>query len=112
MGQRQAGADADFENPLPRPIIGDAHRLLASRMEDRSEDDVVRAGEQAVSPDGIVQIHRLALRCHRRDRPVRHATSETGGPEIAANLAVASQGHEVTLIFYRFSTTASVSPHA
>ena len=28
MGKRQAGADADLEDALARPIVGDAHRLF------------------------------------------------------------------------------------
>ncbi len=43
MRQRQPGADTDFENALPRPIIGDPHRLLAPRVKHRAEKDVVRA---------------------------------------------------------------------
>ena len=45
MRQRQAGADTDFENALPRPVVGDPHRLLASRVKHRAEKDVVGAGK-------------------------------------------------------------------
>ena len=35
--------DADLQDPLLRPVIGEAHRLLAAGMEDRPEQQVVGA---------------------------------------------------------------------
>jgi hypothetical protein len=61
MRQRQTGADTYFEKPLSRPIIRDAHGVFAPGMEHRTENNVVRTRKQAVGPDRIVQIHRLAL---------------------------------------------------
>ena len=63
MGERQTGADANLQNPLARPIVGDAHRLLASGVKNRAEYNIVGAGKQPIGTDGIVQIHRIAL-CH------------------------------------------------
>ena len=61
MRQRQTGADTDFENPLSWAIICDAHGILATGMEHWSENEVIGAGKQAIGPDCIVQVHRLAL---------------------------------------------------
>src|SRR4029077_13866835 len=61
MRQRQTGAHADFKNPLSRPIIGDAYGVLAPRVEYGAKDNIVRSGEQAVSPDRIVQLHRFTF---------------------------------------------------
>ena len=61
MRQRQAGADADLENPLSRPIVGDAHGRLAPGVKHRAEDNVVRAGEQAIGADRVLQVHRVAF---------------------------------------------------
>src|SRR6516165_3390288 len=61
MRQRQTGTNPNFENPLPRTIIRDAHGVLASGVEHRTKNKVVGAGKQAIGPDRIVQIHRLAL---------------------------------------------------
>ena len=61
MGKRQPGTDADLEDMLARPIVGDAHRRLAPRVKNRAENDVVGAGKQPIGPDRIVQVHRLTL---------------------------------------------------
>ncbi len=49
--QRQAGADADLEDALARPVIGDADRILAAGMEHRAEDQIIGPREQAIGPD-------------------------------------------------------------
>ncbi len=62
MRQGQAGADADLEDALVRPVVGELDRRAASRMEDRPEDDIVGAREQAVGSEGIVQLQRVLHR--------------------------------------------------
>src|SRR6516162_6434571 len=61
MRKRQTGADPDLEDPLPWPIIGDAYRVLAPRMEDRTKEEVVRTRKKAVGPDRVAQLHRFAF---------------------------------------------------
>jgi hypothetical protein len=96
--ERQPGADADLDNTLARPIVGDAHRLLPSRVKNRAEDDIVGAGKQPVGPDRIVQVHRLALLRDRKDRRDPPPRPRSRQPDPLVNLAVAFQGRQVILI--------------
>ena len=61
MRQRQTGADADFEDALPWPVVGDAHRFLAAGMKHRAEDDVVRPRNQPIGTDRIAKVHWIPL---------------------------------------------------
>ena len=71
-GKRQAGADADFEDALARPVVGDPHRRLAAGMKDRAENDVVGAGKQAIGADRVMQIHCVAFVMIHRGRGARY----------------------------------------
>src|SRR5665213_3097233 len=59
MRQRQAGADADLEDALPRPVVGDAHGVLSARMEYRTEDEIVGAGYPPIGADRVAKIHQF-----------------------------------------------------
>ncbi len=53
IGKRQTGTDPDFEDALPRSVVGDAHGRLAPGMKDRPENNVIRSGKQPIGPDRI-----------------------------------------------------------
>jgi hypothetical protein len=59
IGQGQAGPDPDFEDALSRPLVDEAHRLLAAGMKNRAENKIVRSGKQPIGPDRIAQVHRI-----------------------------------------------------
>src|SRR3954468_20337579 len=61
MRKRQSGANADLENTLTWPVIGDANGIFPPGVKDRAEYNVVGAREQPVGPDRIVQVHHFAL---------------------------------------------------
>ena len=47
--QRQAGADADVEDALVRPPVGEGDRVLPPGMEDRAFQHIVKGREAAIA---------------------------------------------------------------
>ena len=88
--QRQAGADADFEDALARPVVGDAHRVLAAGMKDRTEHEIVGAGEQAIGSERVLQVHSLRPLGTRRHRSRALDTRRTATSSALVQPAIAA----------------------